>query len=400
MTPHGLLGSAIRFAAGVLPDRLLARLMPPALSWNPDEMGIARAPRTAVRLLVGPVNSAGQGNAWARAAERLEGVGAVDLMVTDASTARFSFPADVYVPATGYTFARQWRRAQREAIRSGFTHLLLESGRYAYGSVPFRTPRDVAQDLQQAGVKVALLWHGTDIRLPGEHAARVEDSPFGERGDYPAGRAEIHERNARVNREFVARTDFPVFVSTPGQLDVERSQWLPVVVDPDRWASPTPVLERDVPVVVYAPSNSPMKGADSIDTDLTALAAEGLIEYRRPGHVPSAEMPRLYGDADIVLDQFRLGDYGVAACEAMAAGRVVIGHVSDEVRRIVAQQTGRELPIVESRFADVGTTIRAVLADRAQYRGRAAAGAEYVRAVHDGARAAEVLAPFLGVATR
>ncbi len=398
MTPHGFLGSAMRFAAGALPDRILARILPRALSWNPADAAIARAPHAAMRLLVGPVNSAGQGYAWARAAERLDGVGAVNLMVTDASTARYSFPADVYVPATGYTFARQWRHAQREAIRSGFTHLLLESGRYAYGSVPFRTPREVAQDLHRSGVAVALLWHGTDIRLPSEHVARVADSPFGPRGDYPPGRAEIHERNARVNRDFVAQTDFPVFVSTPGLLDVERAQWLPVVVDPGRWMSSAEVLEREVPVVVYAPSNSPMKGSDRIDTELTTLAAAGLIEYRRPAHVPAVEMPILYGEADIVLDQFRLGDYGVAACEAMAAGRLVIGHVSDEVRRTVTRETGLTLPIVESRLADIGTTIRAVLGDRARYRAQAAEGASYVRAVHDGARSAAVLADFLGVA--
>lgn len=397
MTPHGLLGSAIRSVAGALPDRVLARMVPRSLSWDPDDMPIARAPQTPVRLLIGPVNSAGQGTAWARAAERLDGVGAVNLMVTDAGTARFSFPADVCVPATGYTLARQWRHRQRDAIRNGFTHLLLESGRYAYGSVPFRTQREVAQELQRAGVRVGLLWHGTDIRLPSEHAARVEDSPFGAHGDYPADRIAIHERNARRNREFVARTDFPVFVSTPGQLDVERSRWLPVVVDPQRWASTTAVLERDVPIVVYAPSNSPMKGADSIDADLSTLAAEGVIEYRRPGHVPSAQMPDVYRDADIVLDQFRLGDYGVAACEAMAAGRVVIGHVSDDVRDRVAGETGLHLPIVESRMSDVGTTIRAVLAERARYRERAAEGAAYVRSVHDGARSARVLAPFLGV---
>lgn len=400
MTPHGFLGSAIRFVAGGLPDRLLARVVPRSLTWNPDEMGIVRAPHTGVRLLVGPANSAGQGTAWARAAEQLDGVGAVSLMVTDASTARFSFPADVYVPATGYTFARQWRHTQREVIRTEFTHLLLESGRYAYGSVPFRTPCAVALDLQRSGVKVGLVWHGTDIRLPSEHATRVEDSPFGPSGNYPAGRAEIHERNARMNRDFVNRTDFPVFVSTPGLLDVERSQWLPVVVDPNRWESPKQALERDMPVVVYAPSNSPMKGADSIDLELGALAAEGLIEYRRPAHVPSSEMPSIYRDADIVLDQFRLGDYGVAACEAMAAGRVVIGHVSDVVRRTVAQETGRELPIVESRFRDVGATIRAVLQDRTQYRERATAGVVYARAVHDGSRSAAVLAPFLGISRR
>jgi glycosyltransferase involved in cell wall biosynthesis len=121
-----------------------------------------------------------------------------------------------------------------------------------------------------------------------------------------------------------------------------------------------------------------------------------LIEYRRVEGVPSQEMPALYRNADIVLDQFRLGDYGVAACEAMAAGRLVIGHVSDEVRDRVRRSTGLELPIVESRFSSVGEVIEDVLSDRESWTSRAERGPEFVRAVHDGARSARVLAPFLG----
>ncbi len=45
--------------------------------------------------------------------------------------------------------------------------------------------------------------------------------------------------------------------------------------------------------------------------------------------MPADAMPEVYGGADIVLDQFPLGTYGVAACEALVAGRLVVSHVSD-----------------------------------------------------------------------
>lgn len=388
-------GTTARFLTRAFPDRWLTRIFPAKYSWDPAAMRVARAPQAPVRLYVGPVNSAGQGYAWARAAERLPGVGAVSLMTRDASTDRYGFDVDVSVPVMGYTFASQWQREQKAELVGRFSHVLLESGRFAYGSVPGSRPKRVAEQLERAGLRVALVWHGSDIRVPSRHAAIEQDSPFGADGGYPLQSVEILERNALAHRRLVEETRFPVFVSTPGLLDVPRATWLPVVIDPDRWQTPEAPLVRSRPVVAYVPSNSPMKGAASVDDQLADLDRSGLIEYRRLGGIPSAEMPAVYRDADIVLDQFRLGDYGVAACEAMAAGRVVVGHVSDAVRADVRARTGRDLPIVESRFAGVAATVRTILDDRETFQAVAAEAEAYVRAVHDGRASAEALADFL-----
>ncbi|WP_429456970.1 glycosyltransferase [Microbacterium sp. ZKA21] len=381
-----------------MPDRLLARILPGSLGWDPDQMPVAR-PRASVpvRLLIAPVNSAGQAYRWARAAEEhLRGVTASNLMTSNTRTAAFGFPADVAVPDSAFVFAHGWQRRQRAAIVGEFTHVLLESGRFMYGSRPGRTPRQIADEVNAAGVKVGLLWHGTDIRVPSEHARAEQDSPFGANGRYPAADVRILEENALKRRRMFDDSGMPVFVSTPGLLDVPGSQWLPVVIEPGVWRNAEPPLQRERPVVAYAPSNSPMKGDPSLDDQLRALESQGLIEYRRVEGIPSRAMPALYRNADIVLDQFRLGDYGVAACEAMAAGRIVIGHVSDEVRDRVRRTTGLELPIVEARFSDVGTRIEKILSDREPWISHAAKGPEFVRAVHDGAESAHALADFLG----
>lgn len=390
--------AAARAGLSVVPDRLLGRLLPGSLGWDQDQMQVAQ-PReaAAVRLLIAPVNSAGQAYRWARAAEEhLQGVTASNLMTSNARTSAFGFPADVAVPDSGFIFAHGWQRRQRDAIVGEFSHVLLESGRFMYGSRPGRTPRQIADQVRSAGVTVGLLWHGTDIRVPSEHALIEQDSPFGVNGRYPEADVRILEENALKRHRMFEGSGMPVFVSTPGLLDLPGSQWLPVVVEPDVWQGAEPPLQRERPVVAYAPSNSPMKGDPSLDEQLSTLESQGLIEYRRVEGVPSQEMPALYRNADIVLDQFRLGDYGVAACEAMAAGRLVIGHVSDEVRDRVRRSTGLELPIVESRFSDVGEVIEDVLSDRESWTSRAERGPEFVRAVHDGARSARVLAPFLG----
>ena len=45
--------------------------------------------------------------------------------------------------------------------------------------------------------------------------------------------------------------------------------------------------------------------------------------------VPHTELVEMVKSADIVVDQLLLGSYGVFACEAMAAGRVTVGHIAD-----------------------------------------------------------------------
>ena len=49
---------------------------------------------------------------------------------------------------------------------------------------------------------------------------------------------------------------------------------------------------------------------------------------------------------------FRSGDYGVGACETMASGRIVLAHVSEQVRGVVEGEAGMPLPIPETTIDD------------------------------------------------
>ncbi|REJ07585.1 hypothetical protein DY023_02790 [Microbacterium bovistercoris] len=376
-----------------MPDPIAERLLP----WKRASFraaGTASVPRAERRLLIGPVNSAGQAHAWAQAASRIPETAAMNVMFR-ADEDLFSFPADQSV-STAYAITNvRWQRAQRRAVVRRFSHVLIESGRRLFG--PGIGVREDIGDLALHDVHVGLLWHGSDIRLPSVHARMDPDSPFLS-GTYP-DQAQL-ERIAARNHELIAATGLPNFVSTPDLLAfVPHASWLPVVVDHRRWSSAAggAVLERERPVVVHAPSRAGLKGTALIAGLLRRMDAEGVIDYREVVGIPAVEMPRVYGDADIVLDQFSLGIYGVAACEAMAGGRVVVSHVSDQVRATVGAVTGHELPVVEARAADLERVLRAILDDREQARAVAARGPAFVADVHDGRRARDVLAPFLGV---
>ena len=347
-------------------------------------------PTTPVRLLVGPTNSAGQGYAWAQAAEELEGVGAVSFALHRKE--QFQFADDYGVPLAWFGQPR-WQRAQEQHIVGSYTHVLVESLRPIFGA---RGYPDAAADiatLREAGIDVGLVFHGSDIRLPSRHAKRERWSPFRPGDDL----TERLEKQARRHAELVEILDLPVFVSTVDLLDdLPNAQWLPVAIDPAPWRQAArPLFTSERPVVVHVPSNAQLKGSDRIDAVLTELDERGVLEYRRITGVPHDRMPSVIGDADIVVDQLRIGLYGVAAAEALAAERIVVSYVGDDVRRRVRSLTGREVPIVEADPDTLGDVVAGLIADREAAAELAAAGPGFVAELHDGSRSTVALSSWL-----
>ncbi len=348
-----------------------------------------------MRLFVGPANFAGQGWAWARAAERhVRGVGATTFSFGDG----YAFPVDYTVPVQTYALSRRWQKDQFHHVTSGYTHVLIEAERPVLGTRYGSTCDGDIRVLRRAGLQVALISHGSDLRIPSRHAELVADSPF---RDSSWETVPILERTTTHNAELLNSYDGHTFVSTLDLLDyAPRAMWCPGVVDVDAWTTTTVALERRVPVVVHAPSKGRFKGSLLIDPIMEDLELRGVVEYRRIEAVDPRDMPAAYTGADIVIDQFTMGLYGVAACEAMAAERVVVSFVGDVVRGRVRELTGRELPIVEATPETLVEVIEKILDDRDAARDVATAGPSYVREHHDGRRSAAALAPFLIGATR
>jgi glycosyltransferase involved in cell wall biosynthesis len=144
--------------------------------------------------------------------------------------------------------------------------------------------------------------------------------------------------------------------------------------------------------VVHLPSNPLLKGTDLIAEPLEALARAGKIELIVARNLPHEDVMRLYASADVVLDQFRMGIYGVAAVEAMGFGCLVMSDVAAGTRRTVLERTGLELPIAQASGRSIAQALCEVIEHPDRYRRLAQAGWEFVGAVHDGARSAAALA--------
>lgn len=356
---------------------------PAAVTSSVDPAAATDSP--AVVLGVAPANFAGQGWAWGRAAEaNLPEVRAE--VVAGASA--LDFPADVSMTAEEAE-SLTWQLEQARRVLGSWTHVLSESVRPVLGQLNGSVISGDLAALNHAGAKVAVVCHGSDIRRPLWHRQIYPFSPFTDSWEQLDTLVSRTARNGSILRALTV----PVFVSTPDLLDdVPFAQWLPVVVGDGDFEPADEPLQREVPVVLHLPSSPRFKGTDVIDAVGERLAAEGLIDYRSLREVPAREVPAQLREADVVVDHLVIGNYGVLACQAMAAGRVTVGHVHDRVRRRVP----RDIPIVEADPATFEAVLRSTLDDRCAARAQAAQGPQFVRELHDGRASARVLASFLG----
>lgn len=346
-------------------------------------------------VFIGASNSAGQGWAWARSLEKAR----PELEVVSArfgdedSAAGFDFEVDQPIFSHYAAHSSSWQRQQFAALKN-YRALIIESGDSILSRLFRGNTARQAQLLQESGVRVALLFHGSDIRAPDRHMSREAHSHFAADSEF----ARVFRNTTASNRELIGQLDVPVFVSTPDLLDeVPDSIWLPVVVDVARWDSGRPPFSSDGPLrVVHIPSSSMVKGTELVEPLLLQLANEGVIDYQPIQSIPHSKMPAAYGAADVVIDQFRVGNYGVAACEALAAGRVVVSHVSDRVRELTQQLTGEELPIVEATPETLRDVLEKIHLDPAKYVGLTTRGRAFAREHHDGRRSGEILSDWIG----
>lgn len=365
------------------PDGWVGRLSSRVLGGGPAP--VTTVPDSEVRVYIAPTNYSGQGYLWARALEGADQrIGARNVAVM--LPGGFAFPTDTPVPIAAVNGSSEWADAEWTAARR-FTHVLVEAERSMFGRRFDRRLEAEVSALEAAGASVAFLCHGTDIRDPDLNAARTRWSLYPE-----DPRTDLLRADAAANRNLLARLRRPTFVSTPDLLaDVPWATWCPVVVDAAAWANDQPAFDRSIPRVVHISTAPLQKGSHYLAPALDPLADAGVLTFDLVSGVPAASVPDLFAGADIVLDQFRVGSYGVAACEAMAAGRVVVGHVLPDVRQTVMDAYGLELPIVEADPSTVADVVLALIDDRERAREIAAAGPAFVARIHSGPASARAL---------
>ena len=276
-----------------------------------------------VDVLIGTANYGSQDTLFAQLLRK----NSVDALALS-QRSKFQFDSDLFLDELTS------RALQARLART--THLIWSALKPIGTFMPGSGKPELDLDLQFSllrghNIQVAAYLRGSEIRDPDKHMSRFDNSPFSLMKTEDLDKL---RRNSRVNRNFLEMSGIPILVSTPDLLDeVPGSQWLPHISrSPQRTLEHLPDSSNLPPLVLHAGTSRVLKGSDAISNSMEKLERQGLIRYRRISGMPNNELREQLSKAAIVVDQLRLGSYGVLAVEAMAAGAAVVGNIPQHVR--------------------------------------------------------------------
>lgn len=219
-------------------------------------------------------------------------------------------------------------------------------------------------------------WQGSDIRTP-----EVEqDNPY-----YAAARASGYEYAAVENdqtaqarqRRFAAAG----FASTApiGMLQYINRDFFPhthVIRQRLVLSDYTPQFpaNTDRPLIVHMSTAPHAKGTPAVLRAIESLRTSYNFEFQLIQGLPRAEAYAILKRADIVLEQFVLGDFGMSALEGMAFGKPVICYIKPSL----AAQYPSDLPIHNATQDNLPDVIAPLLRDPAARRASGEAGRAYM----------------------
>jgi glycosyltransferase involved in cell wall biosynthesis len=237
------------------------------------------------------------------------------------------------------------------------------------------------------GAKVFYHWRGTEIRMPSlfkEHSAYhyVDENP-GLVFD------KFNDKRRRSYRDYVQSICDGVFVADAELLTyVPDALVVPRVIDLNEWDVSTRIRDGRVRIV-HAPSRRGVKGTEAVLKAVEVLKEKGLpIDFFLVEGMTHAEAREAYASADIIVDQLRIGWYGVLAVEGMALGKPVVTFIRDDLRPFL----GDTAPVAIANPRNIGQVLERLVSDEEWRNDVGRQGRAYVEKVHDVDRVVKELA--------
>jgi glycosyltransferase involved in cell wall biosynthesis len=146
---------------------------------------------------------------------------------------------------------------------------------------------------------------------------------------------------------------------------------------------PSPVEPGEVLRVAHAPSKRKVKGTEAVLAAVETLRQRGTpIELDLIEGVPNREARKRYAAADVVVDQLRVGWYGMFAIESMALAKPVVVHLDERGAAETEEAFGLELPLVRANERSLEAVLGGLVERRAELPELGCRSREYVERVH------------------
>jgi len=133
------------------------------------------------------------------------------------------------------------------------------------------------------------------------------------------------------------------------------------------------------PIVLHAPSNDVIKGTEFVRSAVDQLKSEGhAFTYLEVKGMSNRDYSEILKNCDIFIDQLRIGVYGVASVEALAAGKPVLCYIDEGIRGNFSS----DFPIVSVNRYSLFSTVRTLIHDKEMRNKLAIASRDFFQSHH------------------
>lgn len=341
-----------------------------------------------LRVLQCPVGQAGQPIAFARALRKL----GHEADVVNVTPHKFGYEADYVLGGDGTELQRNLEFLRDAIDRYDVFHFHARPFFWTdVKRMPFPSAWDIPL-LKAAGKRVVYHFRGQEARTA--EAFRLAN-PY-HYVDEGAGQLfkRFPDLQKRLFVGFVSSIADVVLANDPEiQTYVPSATVVPRSIDLSEWKMVGPVSDDD-PLIVHAPSRRGVKGTDAVRAAVARLRRRGLrFRFQLVEGLSNAEARRALERADIVVDQLRIGWYGVLAVEAMALGKPVVVYIRPDLLGTLPA----DVPIANATPDTLEEVLVPLVADPVRRKELGIRAREYCEQVHDSMKVAEQLVPlYLG----
>jgi glycosyltransferase involved in cell wall biosynthesis len=198
----------------------------------------------------------------------------------------------------------------------------------------------------------------------------------------------FNEEDQQRFRDFVFGVCDDVFVNDPElQCYIPGALIVPRVVDLSQMPHKPPKSEGRLKIV-HAPSRSVVKGTEYVQKAVETLREEGHdFDFTVVKSMPHAEAVQIYEQADIIIDQLRIGWYGVLAVEGMALGKAVVAYIRNDLRHYLPCPS----PVVNANPENIVDVLRYLLSNPQEVQVYGKRGRAFAQDYHDADEVAKAL---------
>lgn len=124
----------------------------------------------------------------------------------------------------------------------------------------------------------------------------------------------------------------------------EGAVFLPYAIDETKVEKKEKYEVKNLIKIVHAPTQRVCKGTDCVLEIVGQLMKKypGQVELQLVEHVKHEEAMQLYREADLVIDQLRIGWYGGLAMETMCMGIPTVSYINEEDLHFIPSQMAKD----------------------------------------------------------